>query len=309
MTDRKDDKKDQEEQNSGRQTDKQIERLMREWKMEPSEETKRKSLQKAMSGIEEARSQKTKIKKLSQMKNWAKGMSLGVLAAALFSLVLINFDEFQSLIGLGPGSTGDNGTPEANVNDTESIEEQDYDPDSYPEVDRPDTKEIITTVEGMDEENTYNLLDDPDMPFTTYIKDNYQYEMEEGLYESEASDGKGIRISQKGSNLIIVDILFFEEDVEYDQAIEYAKAQMEEDMFHVEQLQEDDFDALDAWATDVFVSTGEVHARMAVGTDKDGRSFYIYTHFIQEALDGWYSVKEVIVDEWEWKQTGESLIE
>lgn len=307
MTDRKNDKKDQEEQNSGGQTDKQIERLMREWKMEPSEETKRKSLQKAMAGIEEARSQKTKRKKLSQMKNWAKGMSLGVLAAALFFLVLINFDEFQSLIGLGPGSTGDNGTSEANVDDSESIEEQDYDPDSYPEVDRPDTKGIVTTVEGMDEENMYNLLDDPDMPFTTYIRENYHYEMVEGLYEW--SEGEGIKISQEGPDFIIVDIFFFEENVEYDQAIELAWAQIEHDMFNIEQVEEGEFYELDAWATDVFVSTGEVNGRMAVGTDKDGRSFYIYVQFMEEALDGWYSVLEVIVDEWEWKQTGESLIE
>ncbi|WP_416147333.1 hypothetical protein ACM26V_13995 [Salipaludibacillus sp. HK11] len=323
MTDRKNDNKDEEIQNSGRQTDKQIERVMREWKMEPSEELKRKSLQKAMAGIEEARGQTTKRKRVNQMKKWAKGLSAGVLVAALFFLVLVNFDEFQSFIGSGPDSAGDNDTSEneqvnenddnvnnEDSNDEEPIEEPDFseetvteESDSYPEVDRPDTKEIVTTVEGMEEENTYNLLDDQDMPFTTYIRDNYDYE----LFDRDYGEGVSIWIPGTEKKFIVVDIVFFDDGIGYDDASQHAEREIE-GIDLVDQWEEGDLDELDEWAIESFVHTGEILGRLELGT-YENHIFYIHTYYPEEAMDGWYAVQQVIKEEWEWKETGEMLIE
>lgn len=315
-------------------TDKELNEAMKEWKMEPSEKTKRKTLQRAMDGIQEARKESTKREKVVKMKRWSQGLVAGAAAVALFSLIVLNTDEFQNMFGAGPDSTGDNtenqeeqtdnnqeetDPTENNVDsnesddstDTNDVADETDERMAFPEVDRPETKEITTRVEGMEEVNTYNLLNDPSMPFTTYIRDNYHYEMlekkdKDGLGETL---GEGIRISQKGSDFILVDIVFFNEDVDYEQALQYVEQEIEHSMFNVEKLPEENFADIDEWATDVFVSNGDVHGRMALGANENDQYFYIYTQFIEEALDGWYAVKQVIVDEWQWKNTQKPLNE
>lgn len=309
-------------------TENELDEAMKEWKMEPSDKTKRKTIQRAMDGIEEARKESIKKKKVVKMKRWSQGLVAGAAALALFSLIVLNTDEFQNMFGTGPDSAGDNTENEeeqldnnqdepaestennddanesddaTDTNDVSDETDEMDDSKEFPEVDRPKTKEITTRVEGMEEVNTYNLLNDPSMPFTTYIRDNYHYEKLEKDY------GEGITISQRDSSFIVVDIVFFDDGINYDQALEHLVREIDV-KGNVERMPERNLDSLDEWATDAFFHSGEVLGRVAVGTSEDDRIFYIYTHFIEEALDGWYPVKQVIVDEWQWKESGEMLM-
>jgi len=338
MTDKKNKSNDKtSEEREGHQfpTENELDEAMKEWKMEPSDKMKRKSLQRAMDGIGEARRESIKKKKVVKMKRWSQGLIAGAVAVALFSLIVLNTDEFKNLFGADADSTGnnrenveqqvDNNQDEANeteepvdtnehtdetndLNDTDETNETNETNDArdetseFPEVDRPETKEITTRVEGMEEVNTYNLLNEPSMPFTTYIRDNYHYEMLDKEY------GEGLTISQKDSSFIVVDIVFFDDEINYDQALEHVEHELD-GMGNVERLPEGNLDSLDEWAMDGFYYAGDVLGRVAVGTSENDRVFYIYTHFIEEAMDGWLPVKEVIVDEWEWKETGERLME
>ncbi|WP_280769595.1 hypothetical protein [Salipaludibacillus daqingensis] len=305
-------------------TETELEEAMKEWKMEPSDKTKRESFQRAMQGIEEARRESSKRNKMAKMKRWSQGLVAAAVAAGLLSLIVLNTDEFQNMFGTGSGSVGndneneeiqvDNNENESNEevdvtdlnesNDTNEANESDDNNDApdesaeFPEVNRPETKEITTTPEGMEEVNTHHLLNDPSMPFTTYIRDGYYYES----FDKEF--GKGVTISQQDFDMINVDIVFFDDGVTEVEALQYAEEEW--NVAGGEALPLDEEEKLAGWIVEKVVHIGDVHGEMIVGSYEESY-FYIYSRYAPEAGDGWYPVKQVIVDEWEWKETGEQL--
>lgn len=294
-------------------SEKEVEDAMKEWKMNPSDDVKRKSLQKAMEGIKEARVKSTKRKRVTTVKRWSTSLVGVGMAAALFALVVINMD------GLSPGENNqstvpsDNGSdnneeipdndPENNTNDDMDSNIPDpsdeNEPDmTYPDPDREETQEITTYPEGMEDINTYHLLNVPELPFTTYIRDNFTYEPLETEY------GEGVAVSQEDADFINVDIVFFADDVDEAEAIQYARDELAEGE---EELPREDDEDLAAWALAGFVSSDNgMYSEMLVGVEGD-YLFYIHSQYGAEAMDGWYPIKQVLLDEWVWKESGEPL--
>lgn len=284
-------------------SDEEIKAAMTKMSVIPPESTKEQSLSKAFEGIEFAREKASKKRKSVQRRNWLKGMGATGLAAALMALILVNTEFIQD----GFFSSGNAPEPEESESpfedETETNEEDPMEegtPDTFPEIERPDTKEIVTNPEGMGEvSKTYQLVYEEDFPFTTYIPDDFKYETFDDEY------GKGISLSPEESEVMMMDILFFEEGI----SEEEARQTVNQELAHfegVEELPRDEFEEIPEWAIASYYHSVENFGTMTLSSVND-HLFYVHDQYIGDAGDGWGPIKHVILEEWRWKETDEPL--
>ncbi|MBB5174016.1 hypothetical protein [Texcoconibacillus texcoconensis] len=208
---------------------------------------------------------------------------------------------FTTLLGCTPNDTNDldNGDTEEELQqEDEDINEETTDSDSATDtkVDRPQTKEITTYPEGMEQEDTYQLLNKADLPFTTYIREDWIKE------QSESDIIRGVQLGPDGFEYISMDIVFFKEGVSDEEAMAYY----EEIHTAYNNSEEAETDDLPDWALERYKLSEEPYGSVTLGEYED-YFFYIVSEYDTEAADGFAHLEAVILDEWEWKETGEPL--
>ncbi|MGJ9383752.1 hypothetical protein [Salipaludibacillus sp. CF4.18] len=260
-------------------SDDEIKKAMTKTKVNPSERVKRDSLSKAMEGIEFARNKASNRHQKAQRKNWVKGMGVTGLAAAIMMLLIVNTEIFQDTFTSG-----------ANV--PSPLEEQPVTPD---EEERPKTIEIVTYPEGMEETNTYQLVNEEDFPFTTYIPDNFISERMDVAY------GSGVKFSPENSDVMMMEIVFFDDGISEEEALELVKAKLEP-LGGVEEFPSDEIEVdIAEWAIAYYHYSEGKSGMLTLGSF-DNEFFYIHEEFIDEAGDGWGPRKKAILEEWDWKE-------
>ncbi|RKL68313.1 hypothetical protein CR203_07475 [Salipaludibacillus neizhouensis] len=274
-------------------SDDEIKKAMTKTKVNPSERAKRESLSKAMEGIEFARNKASNRHQKAHRKNWVKGMGVTGLAAAIMALIIVNTEVFQDAFTSGNG-TG--------TSPQEEIADENEEPVTPDEEKRPKTIEIVTYPEGMEETNTYQLVNEEDFPFTTYMPDNF---ISERMY---VDNGLGIKFSSENSDVMMMEIVFFDAGTSEEEARELVNEELQL-LGGVEELPSSEIEVdVPEWAIASYHHSEEKFGMLTLGS-VDEQFFYIHDQYIIEAGDGWGPRKEVILEEWVWKETGEPLQE
>ncbi|MDQ0338081.1 hypothetical protein J2S00_000864 [Caldalkalibacillus uzonensis] len=284
-----------------------LEKLMRELKVEPTEEFKERSFQFALAGIEQAR-KKAKRKRVVRWVRDALAYA-AVTAAAVFLVFqfLIQSDDqgqFPHQADQGPGTTEPMAQPEEYQAENPADGQpnfQEPSEESSVATDRPPTQEIIMEIEGMEELQTFHLVQYNRIPFTTYIPEDWQAEY------LEENDLYGVRLAPAGNDYGMMKVMFFPPHTTREQAEEYiVQHVIQGRQFETLPRDEEERQYLPEWAVHSYLfypqdQTGEVH----LGRYQD-QLFYVHSEFIDEAGDGWGPRTDVILAEWFWN-TGEPL--
>ncbi|WP_226037705.1 hypothetical protein [Aquibacillus saliphilus] len=289
-------------------TDKEIKGAMTKWNKKASESTKQKSFSKAMEGIEFSREKTVKRRKSAYRKNWLKGTIATTTAVILLALMLISTDVVQNALL----SSGDNPAPleddkkgstedEKEPDESEELEESDELQD-IPEVNRPASKDVVTNPEGMGEViNAYQLLHEDNLPFTTYIPDDF------GIKKIDEDLGSGVSVSPVESDVMMMKVVLFDQGVSEEKALDYVKKAID-GLGEVEELPREEYEDIPEWALASFYHSGEMFGTMTLGKYND-QLFYVHDQYIGDAGDGWGPIKYVIFDEWRWTETAQPLNE
>lgn len=292
-------------------TEKQVEKTMRDMKINPSEKMKRKSLQQALVGIHDARDSHRRKWQMNKLKNWTKGLfGFGVVTAALL-ITMMNIDDLQDMLNGDPPHTGESEppvheTPVAPQPDPEDESEpqedlsESEDP-TYPEVDRAQEQDIITYPEGMEQEDTYQLLNEDFLPFTTYIPSDWEAEV------IETDTATGVNLAPAEYDYGDMDIVFFHEGATEEEA-QAMFTEMADEYRETEVLPREDEAPLAEWVLESLTITDERVGTMTLGYAED-RYFYVRSEYTPVAAEGWGPNEAVIFDEWRWKETDQPLEE
>lgn len=212
---------------NGELSERILEKMMHEIKVEPSEAFKEKSFQAALEGIGEARRKARRRKMMKRVRDVAL---FGAVTAAAILLV------FQFMLADQPGNTAQNpDTPTADEHnlerpqdpDQKSPEGKEEQPDPETErdesksIDRPQTKEIVTWPEGVEERMVYNLYTHESMPFSTYLFPEWEGELVNRTGPNNEPIN-GVYISPVEYDYGEIEILFFPVDVNEEEVKQYV---------------------------------------------------------------------------------------
>jgi hypothetical protein len=302
--------------------EKQVEDALKNMDIRLSEEFQEHSFEHTLQGINEARKQVKRNRRFRHIIGATASVTL-LAAAIILTVQLIHSDpdtpydprhadqqeptESPADPDVPPAEYEDdapqaeeNGTPD--VNDPEA-EEPGAEEDSA-DVERESTREIILQKEGMEEEpQTFNLLNDGYLPFTTYIPGDWTAEG----YDQNEYGMYGVRIQPEQYQFARMDILFFDDGMSVDDAVAAFEEIVESDFPEAEPGNEEE--TWEPWQERVYKVAGRDDFEVGtiiLGYDS-GHYFYIHEQFVLEALDGWAPIKATIYAEWQWKESGETL--
>lgn len=267
--------------------EKELFNMFQEIDIEPSDELKEKSFQKALKGIEIAR-KKERRKRFAA--KWQVALSLtSALAVAIVLIVplLFNTDKEQNYTTLNE--------PDRNAQPpSENIDE------NIEKVDRPIEKELTISLEGMEEQELYQLVNIEELPFTTYIPKSW-YAESIGDY-----DRTGVRLVPVNEQYGKIDIVFFPKETSLTDVKDYILEQELSQLNYQTLSEEQEKDRnVPEWSELTYLyqdeqqtKTGEIY----IGEYK-GTYFYIQSEFLNESLEGWGARKDIILEQWEWKDS------
>ncbi|QKS72705.1 hypothetical protein FLK61_39515 [Paenalkalicoccus suaedae] len=298
---------------------KKIEKELKNMQIRVPKRAHDRSLERAMAGISEARKHGSGQK---GGKKIAAGVA-GTLVAASIGGILV-------LSELGGDTTpvpGDNEPGENNVDveneamedngvENEVVDNEGIDDANEPEVedtepaveiDAPETKEIVTMQEGMEQTDTYQLVSSEMAPFITYVPEGFEGEFE---YIEEEAATVGTFLREMDGVLIRATITYVEEPLTDEILSNHGEqfAQWEGDI-QMTYLGDDYLANAAAWIEELQVAASDednLGSETYFGKHEDNY-FMINGTFTQEAAEGWASVRDVIFDEWIWTDTGEGL--
>lgn len=263
---------------------------LKKMQVKPSTEFKEETFQMMHKEIELAR--KDMKRKGKRMMRKSMIISLSGIAAAIAFVLLLNMDVFKEGV-----------TPERQPGEkqTDVVQEPDTEKEA-PNTElepRPESKEIVVYPEGMEEVRTYHLLDEPSLPFTTYIPDNF---LVEPVTTKESV--KEVRTFSKLYPYSILTVGFFAEGMSEETAQEQIAQMMSKYEMDVDSQpfpQEGDNRSLNDLV--IYAGKDDTNAALALGR-YDGQYFYFFSEYTLESGDGWGWVEKVFFDEWEWRDSG-----
>lgn len=189
----------------------------------------------------------------------------------------------------------------------QDIQSEDLDDSSDPdesndepneEVNRDETKDITFSIEGMEETEQFQLVNQEDLPFTTYIPANWAAESIEDL------GLEGVRLAPSEYDYGKMEIVVFPEGTTEEVAEQTFRHKMDEIMTNEEVIHE-----LPSWMLYSYYEVdGSTITGINFGAD-EGRFFYIVNQYVGEAGDGWGPREHVIYDEWRWKSNNQPLVD
>lgn len=290
-------------------TDENLERWMRDIKVEPTEQFKEWSFQHAVRGLEQSR------RKVHRRRIWQKWRgALAVTAVTAMAVVLIFqflfVEEGVDLPRLAEQFPAEGESGEQPPSEEEPVEESPHDPgqeeEEKPTADRPVSTVFTLYPEGIEEQVVFQLLDLETIPFTTYIPSDWQAEKISASYLDE--ELTGVRITPEKYDYLM-EILFFPKPFLRQHVEEYLLLhKLEESSWQWEGLTELPSWAVQGYKYQYFDDEFERVGRMFISkyNDDEGEQwFYIQYERYLEA-EGQPVKVEVIFDQWLW-QNGEPL--
>ena len=157
---------------------------------------------------------------------------------------------------------------------------------------RPSEQIFTTFVEGMEEYATFCLVQRPSIPISTYFPCDRMSQVQ----EIDAGSAKGLRLGY-------MDIMFFEDSLER----RGAEASFYQVLSYMGALEPYPEDEQPAWALAKYTGLQSNRSMTAILAEHSGRYFYIREEYPPEAGDGWYPIRSLILNQWRWNDTGESL--
>lgn len=260
--------------------------------IKPSDEFKERTFQMMQKEVELARKDAKRRGKQIMKKSFI--ISLSGIAAAIAIVLLLNLNDFKE------GVTLDRQPGENQTNVVQEPELEKEEPKEPTEPGRPKTKEIVTYPEGMEEVNTYQLLDVPSLPFTTYIPQNFLVDP-----VNDSGDTKEVRVFSKLYPYNILTVGFFKEGTS-EEVAKQKVAQIIKEYKNPEQWPQDQ--QMPEWVVSAYLFHEDPYGGMTLG-QYNGQYFYIRDGHTAESGDGWSPIKKLILDEWVWRDTGLPLNE
>lgn len=270
-----------------------LKQLFQHIDIEPTDELKEKSFQKALAGMELARNIKRRKKAASKLQ------LVFSFAAAAAGILLMMYSFFQT-----DGQPESFQHSEQQNNYIMSLQESQYEEKNGKAKDRPETIELTISLEGMEEKETYHLVNMDPLPFTTYIPDRWQAEF---IKEKNLVGARLVAVNEKYGK---VDVMFFPNGTSFAEAEKYIIDQLLSDQSYEDLSKEkEEGRNMSDWSLRSFVyqnaqqtRTGEIYL-----SEHNGQYFYIQSEFENEALEGWGSRTKTILEQWEWKDTRKRL--
>jgi hypothetical protein len=310
MTEKKENGNGMNDQNEVDVSSEKVKKLVKDINITPPDEIKESVFQNTMAEVKRARikhQRKKRIRKLIKSTGAISGVGA---AAALFFILVISETDFD------PSSVSQedpvNQDEEENIlmgDDNPQITPPEEEPSTfdepneqaeYGETTRQQYKDIVTYPEGMEREATYQLLDDPHLPFSTYYP-------EEWVDEAIVKDGaRGIKLYPDQGPTNNVEIVFFEAGITQEEALIKFEEVVKDLAENALLTKEGNSDELPPWAISSYDMQGETLGMITLGKHED-MFFYFMNQHMPEWGDGWYPIKQVITDEWIWKDSGLTL--
>ena len=260
---------------------------LKKMQIKPSDEFKERTFQMMQKEVELARKDSKRRGKQIMKKSFI--ISLSGIAVAIAIVLLLNLNDFKE--GVTPErQPGENQTDVVQEPELEKEE-----PQEPMEPSRPKTKEIVTYPEGMEEVNTYQLLDVPSLPFTTYIPQNFLVDP-----VNDSGDTKEVRMFSKLYPYNILTVGFFKEGTS-EEVAKQKVTQIIKEYKNPEQWPQDQ--QMPEWATSAYQFHGEPSGIVMLGKH-ESQYFYIISEHTLESGDGWGPIEKLILDEWVWRDTG-----
>ncbi|KHF40180.1 hypothetical protein [Halalkalibacter okhensis] len=280
--------------------DETVKKLVKNIKVNPSEESKEKIFQRTMVELEYTRKKHTRIQRFARIfKSMGALTSIGIAAILLISFIVHDTNLDPTVVEFEHGEEMNAGDENLVLpEDQASSSEEKRNIDDYGESRRQEYKDIITYPEGMERVASYQLLDSNLLPFSTY----YPADWEE---ESMVKNGvRGIRLSPPQGPMNQIEIVFFPKDTTSDEVIqEFDRIVLNE---LGEETEEESQEELAQWAITSTIFRGDMIGTITLGHANDFY-FYIKNQHEPEWGDGWYPIKQVLLDEWQWKDNGRTL--
>lgn len=298
---------------------------MKKIQIRPSEETKEKSFQMALKGVQQARKVAERRRKMKRTRDLI--ILVAAAAAALFLVFQFVLPDFlQQQTAKGPEDGGAQGaveeqTPEEEAKeetsppDQEGQEEGPMKEEGGPEVNRPPHKKITTYPEGIKEEKVYHLYADD--IFSTYIFPEWKAEsMSRSWKEGEGLAVVRIEPKEEEHTYGEMEILFFPASADGKEVEEYVKAQYVQNNPYEIYPPTGEMGAewyeweIFPWAQITYryrKDEGELGRKGYVRLGQhDGRWFAVWEESgaLAEAWPHWAGV---VYDEWIWTESGEPL--
>jgi cell division protein FtsL len=272
-----------------------IKQLFHHIYIEPTDEFKEKSFQKALDGIELARNKERRKKAASKLQ-----LVFSFAAAAAVCILLMIFPSFQTNESKEDVQHSDQQnilmSPQQSLNAEKGEEKGD--------LSRPESIEMTISLEGMEQKELYHLVNIKQLPFTTYIPDRWRAEY---IEEKNLIGAKLIAGNEKYGE---VDVMFFPKDTSLGDAENYITDELLGNVsYKVLSAEEEEKRNIPDWSIRSFhyqnaqkTRTGEIYL-----SEHNGQYFYIQREFASEALEGWGSRTTMILQQWEWKDTKKRL--
>lgn len=240
--------------------------------------------------VEESRKQSSRKEKIF-VKRFAI-FSLSAFAVAILFILLLNIDKMKEQLVV------DQHGGENNQGVVSDREQEDETNDEDTQATRLKMKEITIYPEGMEEARMHQLLDEPMLPFTTYIPDFFVIEP-----VTEKENVQEIRVFGKDYPYSVLTVGFFAEEINYDE----AKRLLDEKLIHVKKKSEEEaFPFLSSehqlqFAEQAsYFKDNDVAINVGLGQHR-GQYFYIFSEYTIESGDGWGWAEKVFFDEWVWR--------
>ncbi|WP_339212611.1 hypothetical protein [Aeribacillus sp. FSL K6-3256] len=272
-----------------------IKQLFHHFYIEPTDEFKEKSFQKALAGIELARNKGRRKKAASKLQ-----LVFSFAAAAAVCILLMIFPPFQTNETKEDGQHSDQQSILMSPQQSQNAEKEEEKGD----INRPESIEMTISLEGMEEKELYHLVNIKQLPFTTYIPDRWQAEY---IEEKNLIGAKLIAVNEKYGE---VDVMFFPKGTSLGEAENYITDELLGNVsYKVLSAEEEEKRNIPDWSLRSFhyenveqTRTGEIYL-----SEHNRQYFYIQREFANEALEGWGSRTTTILEQWEWKDTKKGL--
>lgn len=272
-----------------------IKQLFHHFYIEPTDEFKEKSFQKALAGMELARNKERRKKAASKLQ-----LVFSFAAAAAVCILLMIFPPFQTNETKEGGQHSDQQSILMSPQHSQNAEKEEEKGD----INRPESIEMTISLEGMEEKELYHLVNIKQLPFTTYIPDRWQAEY---IEEKNLIGAKLIAVNEKYGE---VDVMFFPKGTSLGEAENYITDELLGNVsYKVLSAEEEEKRNIPDWSLRSFhyenveqTRTGEIYL-----SEHNRQYFYIQREFANEALEGWGSRTTTILEQWEWKDTKKGL--